>query len=252
MNGLSNIQFVTICIIVMICGGAVLGHEAFEDGKNMAYDSIALAYRDKEMQENKKKKADSEDNIRNKEVMNKDEDENSEEGDDGSNTPGGSNETYNYDTVGDTSRNISSKKKKYSYAGWIKIPKMGLYKGFLANRKNNLYCVDYNICAYNWIGNSPKAENSKLLIGAHNGVNNNAFFRGIEVLKKGDLVYLEYNNVRYKYKMVEKYRSRKSKHSIKVGNETGKELYLFTCAKENHYSKNYLVMRFKLESEKNM
>ena len=171
-SGLSNLQFITICMIVMICGAAVLGHESFKEGKDMAYDSIALAYREAEKDEET-----GEDSSDNEEIIS--EESESEEGDDGSNTPG-DNSSYNHDRVGDTSRNVSTKNKKYSYAGWIKIPKMGLYKGFLANRKNNLYCVDYNICAYNWEGNSPKAENSKLLIGAHNGVNNNAYFRGIE------------------------------------------------------------------------
>ena len=53
MGGLSNLQFITICMVVMICGGAVLGHEAFEEGKDMAYEAIALAYRQAELKEQK-------------------------------------------------------------------------------------------------------------------------------------------------------------------------------------------------------
>ena len=251
MKGLSNLQFITICVIVMACGIAIVGHESFKDGKDMAYDSIALAYRNAAEKENAAK----EENNTSPEEEAVVEDENVTEKDledDGSYTPSGSSNTADYNAQGDTSRNISKKTKKYSYVGWIKIPKISLYKGFLANRKNNIFCVDHDICSYSWEGNSPKAANSKLVIGAHNGARNNAYFRGIEALKKGDKVYIEYKGKRYKYEMIQKYRKPKSKHSITVYNSPGKELYLFTCAKENHYTKNYLVMRFKYISEEDM
>lgn len=250
MKGLSNLQFITICVIVMACGIAIVGHESFKDGKDMAYDSIALAYRNAE-----EKAAKEEENNTSPEKEAVEEDKNvSEEDleDDGSYTPSGSSDSGNYNAQGDTSRDVSKKAKKYSYIGWIKIPKIGLYKGFLANRKNNIFCVDHDICSYSWEGNSPKAANSKLVIGAHNGARNNAYFRGIEAVKKGDKVYIEYKGKRYKYEMIQKYRKPKSKHSITVYNTPGKELYLFTCAKEHHYAKNYLVMRFKYISEEDM
>ena len=247
MKGLSNLQFITMCIVVMVCGLAIIGHESFKDGKDMAYNSIALAYRNAELKEAKEKG----------ELDNNEEtpDSDNQTEDDGSETPAPSSSSASgdYDREGDTSRNINpNKAKKYKYIGWLKIPKMGLYQGFLANRKNNLYCVDHDICSYNWEGNSPKSANSKLVIGAHNGANNNAYFKGIEVLKKGDSVSIEYKGKSYKYELIDIYRNRKSKHSIKTYSDPGKELYLFTCAKEYHYSKNYLVMRFKIVSETDM
>ena len=249
MKGLSNLQFITMCVIVMACGIAIVGHESFKDGKDMAYDSIALAYRNAEEKENaENNKQTTEEPQEEAEV----EDENVTEEDledDGSYTPSGSSSSGDYNAQGDTSRNVKKKTKKYNYVGWIKIPKISLYKGFLANRKNNVFCVDHDICSYSWEGNSPKAANSKLVIGAHNGARNNAYFRGIEAVKKGDNVYIEYKGKSYKYEMIQKYRKPKSKHSITVYNTPGKELYLFTCAKENHYAKNYLVMRFKYVSE---
>ena len=68
MKGLSNLQFITMCIIVMVCGVAITGHESFKDGKDMAYDSIALAYRNAEIEEQKKQ-----------EEKNKDANQNSQE-----------------------------------------------------------------------------------------------------------------------------------------------------------------------------
>lgn len=245
-SGLSNLQFITLCIIVMICGFAIVNHDSFEDGKNMAYDSIALAYRNAEAKEERENTEDDQKEEQGEEEVNEEDLE-----DDGSYTPSEGSNSGNYNSTGDTSSDRKSS-KRYKYVGWIKIPKMGLYKGFLANRKNNVYCVDHDICSYSWANNSPKKENSKLVIGAHNGSRSNAYFRGIEVLKKGDNVFIEYKGKSYKYEMIQKYRRPKSKHAITVYATPGKELYLFTCAKENHYAKNYLVMRFKFVSADDM
>lgn len=252
MKGLSNLQFITMCIVVMVCGLAIVGHESFKDGKDMAYDSIALAYRNAEEKAEQEKAKNGNNTESEQENVDNEKTEEDDYETDGSETPGDASASGDYSHQGDTSRNISKSAKKYNYIGWLKIPKMGLYKGFLANRKNNLYCVDHDICSYSWEGNSPKSANSKLVIGAHNGVNNNAYFRGIEVLKTGDHAYIEYKGKSYKYELIKKYRNSKSKHSIKTYSEPGKELYLFTCAKENHYTKNYLVMRFKIVSEEDM
>lgn len=250
MKGLSNLQFVTICIVIMVCGIAVLAHDYIEDGKDMAYDSIALLYQRSEQEKNEKENKEKNSKL-DEEQENIDNNSDSEE-DDGSNTPSNDSVSGNYEASGDTSRNVSKTKKKYSYVGWIKIPKMGLYKGFLANKKNNVFCVDHDICAYSWVGNSPKMANSKLVIGAHNGSRNNAYFRGLEVLKKKDNVFIEYKGVSYKYEVIKRYRRPKSNHAITVYSTPGKELYLFTCAKEQHYAKNYLVFRLKLVSEEDM
>ncbi len=249
MKGLSNLQFVTICIVIMACGLAVLFHDYIEDGKDMAYDSIALLYQKAEQEKEEKNKNnsgldDEKENIDNNE-------EESEEND-GSYTPASDSVSDNYNAVGDPSRNVSTSKKKYKYVGWIRIPKMSLHKGFLANKKNNIFCVDHDICAYSWVGNSPKMENSKLVIGAHNGSRSNAYFKGMEVLKKKDNVYIEYKGVSYKYEVIKKYKRPKSAHAITVYSTPGKELYLFTCAKEQHYAKNYLVLRLKYVSEEKM
>lgn len=247
-KGLSNLQFVTICIIIMFCGIAVLGRDAVADGKDMAYDSIALLYQkaeqEKQEEENKQTNSKLDDELENIDNNSEESEEN-----DGSDTPSSDSVSGNYNATGDTSRNVPKTKKKYKYVGWIKIPKMGLYKGFLANKKNNIFCVDHDICAYSWVGNSPKMANSKLVIGAHNGSRSNAYFKGMEVLKKKDNVYIEYKGVSYKYEVISRYRRPKSAHAITVYSTPGKELYLFTCAKENHYAKNYLVLRLKLVSE---
>ena len=253
-NGLSNLQFVTICIIIMFCGLAVLFRDSIEDGKDMAYDSIALMYQKAEQE---KQEAENKNTQNNSKLDDEKEniDNNSEESEeyDGSDTPSNGSVSGDYNAIGDTSRNVSNtNKKKYVYAGWIKIPKMGLYKGFLANKKNNVFCVDHDVCAYSWVGNSPKMANSKLVIGAHNGSRNNAYFRGLEVLKKKDKVYIEYKGISYKYEVISKYKRPKSNHAITVYNTPGKELYLFTCAKEQHYAKNYLIYRLKLVSEDDM
>lgn len=256
MKGLTNRQFITLSLIVMFCGLAVLGQDSFKTGKDMAYDNIALAYSQAEQTQNTSNPNNTNLDNNPNNLLEPNNDSSDDSGDaederyDGSETEGDES-SYSYNT-GDTSRNVSNSKRKFKYIGWIKIPKMGLYKGFLANKKNNLFCVDYNICAYNWEGNSPRHENSKLVIGAHNGVRNNAYFRGIEVLKKGDIVYIEYKGKSYKYKLIKKYKSKKSKGSIKINPGAGKSLYLFTCAKENHYMTNYLVMQFKLESESSL
>ena len=36
-KGLTNLQFITICIIVALSGLAILYHESFKEGKDTAY-----------------------------------------------------------------------------------------------------------------------------------------------------------------------------------------------------------------------
>ena len=136
--------------------------------------------------------------------------------------------------------------------GILEVPTINLSKVFLANEYNSLSCVDTSVCAYNWNGNSPDKKDSNLILGAHNGTNDNSFFNRIENINEGNLAYIEYKGKQYKYKMAYKYRVKKSTDIIKIDKEPEKLLYLFTEDKKDNYSKYYLVLKFKFVSQEEL
>lgn len=93
------------------------------------------------------------------------------------------------------------------YIGYLTIPKINLTKGFLDQKAedNN---VDKNILVVE--GSSyPDVEKGNLIIAGHSGNAWNSFFDNLYKLQVNDEAYVDYNNKRYTYKIVNIYKQQK-------------------------------------------
>ena len=236
-NGLSNRQFITLSIIIMICGIAILANDSFKLERQEAYDRIELNQTE-------------DPSLVETEPVNT----SNNATDSTSNTSGvvqGGVEESQSEPIEDTSGNVKQQKGvRYHYDGRLKIPRIGLNKGFVGvgKRGNN---VDYNVAVMHG-SVYPDKDNSHLVLAAHNGSGWNAFFTRIDKLKVGDIAYVEYNNTNYKYRLKQIYKDRKGDRSVNLkSNGSNKQLTLVTCARPD-YKKYYWVENFEIVGEEPM
>lgn len=213
-GNLNDKQFITIALIIVFCGIAILGHDYFMGKKNETYQSMSLLLTQEPS------------------IVYQDEN--------GTTTTPRAN--------GDPSGKVIKKKGvSYKYVGRIKIPKIRLDRGFLkyGQSGNN---VNQNVAV---LGGSsyPSTENSNLILASHSGSGWNAWFNNLDRLKKGDYAYIHYGGKKYKYQLFKVYSDRKRDRRINTyyyGD--GKYLTLVTCKKPD-YRTFYLVSVFRLVSE---
>ena len=258
-EGLNNKQFVIIALVIMLSGIAIFSHDYIKSKKNTAVQNMSVVFEENTGPEVVEPV------------------ETPTEVTSGSATLDGVSATLDQQTtpsnatldpsapvtsnnattqVGDPSGRVKKQQnKKSNYIGRIKIPSIGLNRGFVLapTGKKGLKCVDQNVCAYRTSANPyPNQDSSHLILGAHNGSGWNAFFTRIDKLKSGSFAYIEYKGKRYKYKLVDSYKDGKGDYAISFkSNGDNKQLSLFTCARPN-YNRYYLVLNYKLVAEENM
>lgn len=109
----------------------------------------------------------------------------------------------------------------------LEIPKIKLKKGIYHydNSNNN---VDKNVTIL-----YPKdfKINSSIVLAAHSGSSNIAYFNNLDMLKINDVIFIYYNNQKYNYKIRKIYEIDKNgKLNINTMNNI---LYLTTCGKKD-------------------
>lgn len=117
--------------------------------------------------------------------------------------------------------------------GYIKINKINL-KNKLYSINNKKNTVDKNVTI---LKDSifPNEKNSTMIIAAHSGTGNVAYFRNINKLEKGDKVNLKLYNHEYNYIVQNKWEVVKT-GSIIFPIESKKQLVLTTCSpKKDNY-----------------
>lgn len=115
----------------------------------------------------------------------------------------------------------------YNYIGVLEIPTINFKKGFLnINDKNNN--VDKNIEV---LKNSdmPNVANGLLAIAGHSGNSKVGYFNKLSNLKRNDLVYVYYNNIKYTYEITSIERQLKQGYITFTKTNDTKELILTTC-----------------------
>jgi len=219
-GGLNNKQFVTIAIIIIICGFLIIGHDYFMAKRSKAYENMSILL-SQEPEIVEQVNEESEETVS---VITKSE--------------------------GDTSGKVKKKNVSYNYVGRLKIPKISLNRGFVkyGQRGNN---VNQNIAVMK--GSSyPTSEDSHLILAAHSGSGWNAFFTKIDKLKVGDSAYITYAGKQYKYKLVKVYKDKKSDGQVTLYRHSSKKaLTLVTCSRPD-FKKYYLVLNFELVEEINI
>lgn len=118
---------------------------------------------------------------------------------------------------------------KYDFIGILEIPKINLKRGFLElNSKYNK--VDYNITLIKG-STFPDETNNNLILAAHSGNCKVCFFDRLFELSINDNAYVQYNNIRYKYKLVNTYEVEKD-GTVPIYRDYDKNvLTLITCTK---------------------
>lgn len=211
-DGLNNKQFITIAIIIILCGFLIIGHDYFMAKKDKAYQNMSLLLSQEP------------------EVVEKVNDE-----------------VVEVVSREDTSGKVKKKNVSYNYAGRLIIPNINLNRGFLkyGQRGNN---VDQNIAVMKG-STYPTDQYSHLVLAGHSGSGWNAFFTNLDDLSIGAIAYVKYNNKEYKYKLVKIYKDKQSDGGIDLYRHSNKKaLTLVTCSRPD-FKKYYLVLNFELVSE---
>lgn len=118
--------------------------------------------------------------------------------------------------------------KDNEYIMYLKIPKINLDKGLYSidSNKNN---VKYNIEILSK-SNMPNEENSNLILAAHSGNGKNAYFNNLKKLSLNDEVNVFYDNIEYKYKVVDIYEINKTGKAVIRRNKNKNTLTMITCS----------------------
>lgn len=208
---LNNKQFVTVALIIVLCGIAIVGHDYFMAKRANAYEkmSIMLSQEPEYVEE----------------VPN----------------------TNNSSNSGDTSGKVEKKNITYNYIGRLKIPSINFNRGFVSygTSGNN---VDQNIAIMEG-STYPDDAYSNFILAGHNGSRWNAFFTNIDKLSLGDKAYVTYKGKQYSYSLVKKYKDRQGDGVTLYRHSSKKQLTLITCSRPD-YQTYYLVLVFELTDEK--
>lgn len=210
---LNNRQFVTIAIIIMLCGIAIVGHDYFMAKRANAYEKMSiLLSQEPEYVDN-------------------------------------SNDRDNTSSSGDTSGKVKKKKVTYNYVGRLKIPSINFNRGFVAygSSGNN---VDQNIAILKG-STYPNIAYSNFILAGHNGSRWNAFFSNLDKVKLGDKAYVTYKGKEYRYSLVKRYKDRQGDGVTLYRHSNKKHLTLITCSRPD-YKTYYLVLVFELFEEKDI
>lgn len=125
-------------------------------------------------------------------------------------------------------KTISTKKiEKINYIATLKIPKINLVKG-LVDPSNYLNNIKYGIQMLD--GSSmPDKEKTSLILAAHSGTARISYFKNLDKLSVDDLVFIDYKNKEYTYKVVRIYDIEKNGKANLIYNKNKNNLILITC-----------------------
>ena len=118
------------------------------------------------------------------------------------------------------------------YIGYLKIPKINLEKG-LVDKNSRLNYVDLNIQIIKE-SDMPDVDSSNLILAAHSGNSMVSYFKDLNKITYDDVVYIEYNNKLYTYKVSNYYTVEKTGGVDIVRNLSKTTLTLITCVENTN------------------
>lgn len=119
----------------------------------------------------------------------------------------------------------------YDYIGYIKIPKIGLKKGFVS--KNSKYNnIEHNVTIAQ-SSDLPNKEKGNFILMAHSGYGYLAFFENLYQLELGDEAQITYQNKTYTYRLINIYLQDKTGKVAIFRNFQVKTLTLITCTHQD-------------------
>lgn len=126
------------------------------------------------------------------------------------------------------------------YLGVLEIPKIGLKRGFYGfdSKYNN---IEYNVTL---VGGStmPDVVNGNLILMAHSGDAYISYFAYLYRLNVGDVAYVTYSGVKYKYQIVNIYNIPKTGKATITRNMDKTCLTLITCTKDSDTEQTIYIL----------
>lgn len=148
------------------------------------------------------------------------------------------------DYINETDINIDNHPLKeqpiINYLAFLEIPKINLNQGILPKTSyyNN---VNYHVQILD-ISDLPDVINGNMVLAAHSGSSNIAYFKNLYKLTKDDKAYIIYNNKKYSYQVVNIYNQVK-KGSLNIYRDLTKTtLTLITCTKNDKNSQTVYIL----------
>lgn len=139
-----------------------------------------------------------------------------------------------------------SPKTNYNYIAVLEIPSIHLKRGlFPINDKNNNVNKNIEILQNS---DMPDVQNGLLALAGHSGNSRIAFFNNLHKLKKQELVYVYYNNIKYIYEVTSIDRQDKIGEISITKTKDTTELVLTTCDPETK-GKQVIVMAKLIEKQ---
>ncbi len=91
--------------------------------------------------------------------------------------------------------------------------------------------------------NYPDENLGNVILAAHNGSSYRSYFKKLSDLSIGDVAYINYKNVEYKYKLVNTYTQPKTGNLIIYRNNEKSTLTLITCTKNSKTTQTIYILR---------
>lgn len=134
-------------------------------------------------------------------------------------------------------------KNKEQYVGILQIPSINLQKGFykIGSRKNT---VNYGLEIISG-SRMPNEKNSELVLAGHSGNGYLAFFKELDKVEKGSLIYVYYDEIKYTYKLEETTITNKD-GEIKIEKDANSQTLILTTCNPDNRDKEQLILISKL------
>ncbi len=136
--------------------------------------------------------------------------------------------------------NIQTHTDYEPYIGILKIPKIGLERGFY-DKGSSLNNVDYNIL-FHQNSNYPDEVNGNVILASHSGTSSISYFKNLYQIQNGDEATLTYKGVTYTYKVVKIYYEAKDGSIAIYRDKTKTTLTLITCTKDDNTKQTVYIL----------
>ena len=124
-------------------------------------------------------------------------------------------------------KSVKKNNNSVNYMAVIEIPKINLKKG-IYSKNSSLNNVNKNIYVVKESVFPNEEKNSHIILASHSGNSKVSYFRKLNKLTLNDEVYLYYKNIKYVYKVSNRYEIKKTgKAELKFTN--GNDITLITC-----------------------
>ncbi len=123
------------------------------------------------------------------------------------------------------------KKEVDIYDVILEIPQIHLKKG-IYKKEDKRNHIDKNVTIHE-ASNYPNQEKSNIILMAHSGTGENAYFQDLYQLNENSLIKIYYQNIKYTYKISHYYEIDKNGFANIQRDQHQKTITLITCSQKN-------------------